>query len=92
MRIIKQYDHPILLAELFTYAEKYTLKIKFRGLEQSYPVPADQLQEMEGVLNRSDHPFYREVLNSFHGMQKNLLNHLLPETRGENPGEEEEII
>nr|MBS0037380.1 hypothetical protein [Saprospiraceae bacterium] len=91
MRIVNQIPHSLFVVEVFVYGEKYTLKIKYKGLEQSFPLPADQLAFISSKLGTSDHPFFKEVLQNFDAMQRSRIN-LLQSLNESESAEEEEII
>lgn len=90
MRIVNTLPHPFMVVEVFTYAEKYTLKIKFRGLEQSFPIPTEHLDATLKALADPGHHFYKEVMEAFKIMQKGILEML--ENFASGPYEEEEIV
>lgn len=92
MRIVKQIPHPLLVVEIFVYAEKYSLKIKYKGLEQSFPLPSDQLENIEGELSTPNHPFYTQVLQNFDAMQRSKVDLLQSMSDHGSEEEEEEIV
>lgn len=92
MRIVKQIPHSLLVVEIFVYAEKYSLKIKYKGLEQSFPLPADQLAEIEEELSTPNHTFYSRVLQNFDAMQKSKIELLQSMSDHGSADEEEEIV
>lgn len=90
MRIVNTIPHPFFVVEIFFYAEKYTLKIKFRGLEQSYPIPTEHLDATVKALNDPGNDFYTEASVAFKTMQTTLVDML--KTFDSGNFEEEEII
>lgn len=90
MRIVHTVSHPFMVVEIFFYAEKYTLKIKFKGLEQSYPIPSEQLAATVKALSDPGHAFYKEVMEGFKLMQNGIVEML--KTFESGHFEEEEII
>ena len=76
MRIVNTISHPFMVVEVFFYAEKYSLKIKFKGLEQSFPIPSEHLDATVKALSDPGNNFYKEVMEGFITMQKGVLQML----------------
>jgi len=96
MRVIKSYKHAHYVVELFQYGEKYTLKIKDRGIEQSYPVPEEFVSVLDDELNKSSSELYEKIAGLFEGMHyfwgRTLLQMKESEGGSDNGGKEEEIV
>lgn len=91
MRIIKSIPHPSMVVEIFHYAEKYTLKIKHKGLEQSFPIPSDLLESVIKMLEDPSGKFYLELDQIFKYMHRLWGYSLRDLNQGLNE-QDEEII
>ena len=92
MRIIKSFKHPFLVVEIFHYAEKYTLKIKDRGLEQSYSIPEELLESIYRKLDNPKSDLYKSIENIFRQMHLNWAATFNNLKLSEQYPEEDEII
>ena len=95
MRVVKSFKHAHYVVELFKYGEKYTLKIKDRGIEQSYPIPQEHLAKLEGELNNPGSELYDKIAGLFKEMHffwgRTLLKLSQTEESGFS-GQRDEII
>ncbi|TVR83044.1 MAG: hypothetical protein EA409_03700 [Saprospirales bacterium] len=92
MRIVKSFKHPFLVVEIFHYAEKYTLKIKDRGLEQSFPIPEEQLEGISRLLSDTESELYQQLHEVFRTMHHNWGDTLNKLKLHEQYPDEDEII
>lgn len=80
-----------MVVEIFHYAEKYTLKIKHKGLEQSFPIPSDLLESVIKMLEDPSGKFYLELDQIFKNMHRLWGYSLRDLNQGLNE-QDEEII
>lgn len=92
MRIVRTFKHPHLVVEIFHYAEKYTLKVKDRGVEQSFPIPEEHLENISQLLSDPESELYAQLKEVFRSMHYNWGDTLNKLKLKEQYPEEDEII
>jgi len=68
MRIVGQIPHPSIKITLFSYNEKYTIKLEAGPMEQSYKIPTEQIGSVENLKKLVDDKFLNECLEHFNAM------------------------
>lgn len=68
MRVVGNIPHPDLLITVFAMNEKYVVKMEAGPMEQTYKIPMDAVQGLEGVQQYFDEAFMKKVLARFNEM------------------------
>ncbi len=68
MRVVGNIPHPDLLITIFAMNEKYVVKMEAGPMEQTYKIPMDSVQGLDGVQKFFDDDFMQKVLNRFNEM------------------------
>ena len=68
MRVVGNIPHPDLLITVFAMNEKYVVKMEAGPMEQTYKIPMDSVQGLDGVQRFFDDDFMQKVLQRFNEM------------------------
>lgn len=68
MRVVGNIPHPDLLITVFAMNEKYVVKMEAGPMEQTYKIPMDSVQGLDGVQKFFDDDFMKKVLQRFNEM------------------------
>lgn len=72
MRVIGYIDHPAYKISVFSWSEKYIVKIEAGFFEQSYKFPQSAYNSWEDLKTLLDEPFMEHVRTTFHTMGAGL--------------------
>lgn len=72
MRIVKDIPHPRFKITVFSWNEKYIIKIEDGHLEQVYKVDTLQISDLSEIDNMLSTPFLLKVLERFGAMSKDF--------------------
>lgn len=68
MRIVGNIPHPDILITVFAMNEKYVIKMEAGPMEQTYKIPMDLVQGLDGVQKFLDETFMQKVMQRFNEM------------------------
>jgi hypothetical protein len=68
MRIVKDIPHPRFKITVYSWNNKYIIKIEDAHLEQSYKIDENQVSGLEEIENMMSKPFLLKVLKRFSEM------------------------
>lgn len=68
MRVVGRIPHPSITITLFSYNERYIVKMEAGPMEQSYKVPTEQIGSLENLQKVVDPTFLNECLKHFNAM------------------------
>lgn len=68
MRVVGNIPHPDILITVFAMNEKYVVKMEAGPMEQTYKIPMDAVQGLDGVQKFFDEAFMQKVLQRFNEM------------------------
>lgn len=72
MRIIKEIPHPRFKITVFSWNQKYIVKIEDGHLEQSYKIDEHQIAGLDELQNMINTPFLLTVLERFGAMSRDF--------------------
>lgn len=68
MRVVANIPHPKFKITLFSYNEKYLIKLEAGPMEQTYKVSFDEMPNEEDVIKLVDEQFLDQVYDHFTNM------------------------
>jgi hypothetical protein len=68
MRVVADVPHPKFKIQIFSFNEKYLLKIEAGPMEQTYKIPMDQINSENDVKNLLDEEFLQQIYDHFTNM------------------------
>jgi len=68
MRIVGRIPHPSISITLFSYNERYIVKLEAGPMEQSYKIPTEQMGSLNDLQKAIDPIFLDECLKHFSAM------------------------
>lgn len=68
MRVVGNIPHPDILITVFAMNEKYVIKMEAGPMEQTYKIPMDSVEGLDGVQKIFDEAFMQKVLQRFNEM------------------------
>ncbi|MFC2175710.1 hypothetical protein ACFLR1_01900 [Bacteroidota bacterium] len=68
MRVVGRIPHPSITITLFSYNERYTVKLEAGPMEQSYKIPTEKVGSVENLQKLVDAPFLTDCLKHFNAM------------------------
>jgi hypothetical protein len=72
MRIVGEIPHPICKITLYSWNNRYLIKLEYGLLEQTYKVNQFDLTGEADLYTIVDEQFVGQALNTFREMEKNL--------------------
>lgn len=72
MRIVKDIPHPRFKITIFSWNEKYIIKIEDGHLEQVYKLETSQISDLNELDNMLSTPFLLKVLERFGAMSNDF--------------------
>ena len=72
MRIVGEIPHPICKITLFSWNNRYLIKLEYGLLEQTYKINQFDLTGEGDLYTIVDEQFVGQALNTFREMEKNL--------------------
>ncbi|MDB4835034.1 hypothetical protein OAH12_00435 [Cyclobacteriaceae bacterium] len=68
MRVVANIPHPKFKITLFSYNEKYLMKLEAGPMEQTYKVPFEETTNDQDVIDLLDEKFLEDIYNHFTNM------------------------
>lgn len=72
MRIVGEIPHPICKITLYSWNNRYLIKLEYGLLEQTYKINQFDLTGEADLYTIVDEQFVEQALNTFREMEKNL--------------------
>lgn len=72
MRIVKEIPHPRFKITVFSWNNKYIIKIEDAHLEQSYKIDEQQVEGLANIENMISTPFLLKCLERFSNMSRDF--------------------